>query len=670
MKKAMVILFLSISAPLFAEYFYIKDYQIDIQLHHDTSFDVEERILVHFTKPRHGISRFLPVLTYGKSPIFISGLHAVDDCFFEFTDLLINESKKEKAGIGWINIPEDFAVAFGKPVKYAEMNKTLRIGTVFAEIDGDRLYTIRYRVYDAILDMTNNFLFSWNVIGNQWDNEIKKVSYKITLPSEIKLSSMDMRVYTGNAGDKGKNATVVCDGKIVSGKALSTLYDNQGMTVTITFPAGYFVPVHSGLWTEIESLAVSMMGIAPRFYQWFIMPGAILLIVFLLWCFLGRDRIGSLATQFFPPRGLTPAEAGILYDDKMDPHDILSLIYFWAVKKCIRIEKDKDGFALRKLQDLKDARKYEKTLFTGIFYAKKYVKVEELGKELSSVMYDVKQELQETIKNAKYYTPGMNKLSKFLGAMSHVFFWFGLVWLMFMLNYCFMARYASIMWEVAILGGVLFIGGTVLFMFGGNHPVYKKIYFVIQVIIYSFLFTLMFMFLYTLLGSFITWPMILSFFLNAAVCRGFKFIMLRKTSQGMKKFREVKGFAEFIEKAEKDQLRQLVDERVDYFEMTLPFAVAFGMAGAWIKKFSGIQIAMPSWMSGKGVGKDYDIDMFRRDMESSWSAFRGTYSAGWEPSGGSSGSSGSFGGSSGGSSGGDFGGSSGGGFGGGGGSSW
>ncbi|NPV02812.1 MAG: DUF2207 domain-containing protein [Brevinematales bacterium] len=674
MKNALIVLFLSITAPLFSESFYIKDYQVDILLKQDTSFDVQEKILVHFKEPKHGIVRNIPFMEYGKPEFIIGGLHVVNESYFAFSETVINEKLKEKAGFDGLNIPEDFGVAFGKQVKYAKVNETIRVGSVFTTVDGDYEYVIKYTVYNDIADLTNYFKFYWNVIGLQWNNEIRKVSYTITMPAEVKPGKDDMQIFTGYGGEKKKNATIGMKGNIISGHALKTLYPNEGITVEIRFPQGYFTPVRAGIWEMFVSWLAAAFSIAPVFYNWFLMPGGILLILSVIWFFFGRDKVGSIETQFFPPKGMNPAEAGMLINDKMDAHDILSLIYYWAVQKRLTIIKQADSFDLKKISELKNPRSYEALLFTGIFYSKNRVKVKDLGKELASVMYEVRTNLKEAIDKKKYYSPAMNKVSSLMGGLRHLFFWTALPLFLFDIEYRFIMRFPTIMPYIAIFGGVLLFVSFILLFFIENVPKLMAVNKIFYIFAISTVIIGIMPFISTLFGSLVTWPMLLSLFLSAYTFRAFKYVMMRKTRNGMFRFRELKGFAEFIARAEKDQLKRLVDERVDYFEMTLPYAIAFGMAGEWIKKFDGIQLTMPSWMSGSGVTNDYDISMFQRDIERSWTAFNDSYSAGSPPDGGYStdSSSDSGGGSSwsSGSDSGSSGGSSGGGSGGGGGSSW
>ena len=61
------------------------------------------------------------------------------------------------------------------------------------------------------------------------------------------------------------------------------------------------------------------------------------------------------------------------------------------------------------------------------------------------------------------------------------------------------------------------------------------------------------------------------------------------------------GFKDFIQKAEVDQLEKLSAENPSYFYDVIPYAMVFGLAKTWAKKFTNIQIPQPDWY----VANDY-----------------------------------------------------------------
>ncbi|MCH2234549.1 MAG: DUF2207 domain-containing protein [Crocinitomicaceae bacterium] len=127
-------------------------------------------------------------------------------------------------------------------------------------------------------------------------------------------------------------------------------------------------------------------------------------------------------------------------------------------------------------------------------------------------------------------------------------------------------------------------------------------------------------------------------------------VMDKRTSRGDKLLQGIIGFRMFIEKAEEPKLKFLLGEDPKYFEETIAYTVAFGMADQWCKKFNGLA-AIPNWYAGRDMNFDNFSDGFNSMIHNASTSMPVTPL--------SSGSEGCLGG-----------GFNGGGFGGGGGSSW
>jgi uncharacterized membrane protein len=137
-------------------------------------------------------------------------------------------------------------------------------------------------------------------------------------------------------------------------------------------------------------------------------------------------------------------------------------------------------------------------------------------------------------------------------------------------------------------------------------------------------------------------------------------MMPKKTAKGKNALLAVRGFEEYISRAERQEIEY--QERNNYFEKFLPYAMAFGIAAKWAKAFDGIQTTPPSWYSGN-AGVFYP-SIFAHDMTAASANWQSDMVSQPRSSGSDSGSSFYSGGS------GFSGGSSGGGGGGGGGGGW
>ncbi|HMS55100.1 MAG TPA: DUF2207 domain-containing protein [Fimbriimonadaceae bacterium] len=149
---------------------------------------------------------------------------------------------------------------------------------------------------------------------------------------------------------------------------------------------------------------------------------------------------------------------------------------------------------------------------------------------------------------------------------------------------------------------------------------------------------------------------------------------------GARKRHELLGLREFIDRANRPQIEQMLQTNASLvlFEELLPYAIAFGMGSKWIRAFEGIDIPRPDWYVGP-VYDAYWYGQFGHDLNNASDSWTDSVTPPVVSSSGSGWASGDSGFGSGGfSSGGGFdggggfsdGGSSGGGGGGGGGGDW
>jgi len=78
-----------------------------------------------------------------------------------------------------------------------------------------------------------------------------------------------------------------------------------------------------------------------------------------------------------------------------------------------------------------------------------------------------------------------------------------------------------------------------------------------------------------------------------------------RRAEGSRVLAESKGFELFLHTADANQLK--FEEGQDTFSKYLPYAIAFGIAELWTKKFQdlaaqGYKVAEPNWMTGYTMG--------------------------------------------------------------------
>jgi Predicted membrane protein (DUF2207) len=268
----------------------------------------------------------------------------------------------------------------------------------------------------------------------------------------------------------------------------------------------------------------------------------------------------------------------------------------------------------------KSAMDYEKTIFNALFEKKEVVSVSSLKQKFYMHMSTARTQIEAHATKKGYFVPGTVAFSRLL-------LWLGILVLVPLL-----------LW---FLAGLLQIVGDV----------------------------------------WQTADVMLGFGVLGATMFGFSFVMTKHGPFGRKRYEELMGFHEFLDKAERDRLRLLQDEDPDYFGLTLSYAIGMGMANRWVEKFGPLLTVAPTYY--QSTRNTFNATVFNTMMSKQLQAMSSNFTSTPPPPPGSGGGSSWGGGSSsggssyrssssysGGGSSYSSGGSSGGGYGGGGGGSW
>lgn len=315
---------------------------------------------------------------------------------------------------------------------------------------------------------------------------------------------------------------------------------------------------------------------------------------FRTWSKYGKDYPIVRMVQYAPPKELNPAEAGVLIDERADNVDILALLPYWAHNGHITITRIPKKWG-------KDDHEL--------------TKIKPLPSDAGpyeSIVFDGLFATRNTVK---------------VSDLENTFY-----------EYLQSAKTSL---------------KTHLSHMGVYYPVSIKMQ------IYSMIASVLLAFAGIFLGIFFE-SIALGGALGLSSLIGFVFsnYMLKKNERGVHLYQQVLGFKMFVKAAEKDKIEWLLKEDPDYFEKTLPYAMIFGYAKQWSKKFDGLLIQPPKWYvtTGGYYHGSFTPSEFGSSFQSSINDIQSVFTSVPSSSGGGGGFSG--------------GGSSGGGFGGGGGGSW
>jgi uncharacterized membrane protein YgcG len=332
----------------------ILDYAVTLQIEAAGTLLVTERIAYDFgTAERHGILRDVPVR------------FRYDDRYDRVYPLQVLEVSGSP----------------GTPVQYTleDVDDTVRIrvGDPDETIAGQHDYTILYRVEGALNGFADHDELYWNAIGAYWEVPIEQASVTVRAPASIDR----VACYVGPAGSDRSCASSGIDGRTAS-FAATGLGPYEGVTVVVGFPTGV-VPAPRPVLEERWSLARAF-SVTPRTLG---MAGGVLVVALLVLGWLlgivGRDRrpgessasLGGAVTEYVPPEGIRPAQAGLLMDEVVNPAAISATVVDLAVRGYLRIEEDpfdtdgdKPDWRLVKLRAAdNDLLEYERVLLEGLF---------------------------------------------------------------------------------------------------------------------------------------------------------------------------------------------------------------------------------------------------------------------------------------------------------------
>jgi hypothetical protein len=255
------------------------------------------------------------------------------------------------------------------------------------------------------------------------------------------------------------------------------------------------------------------------------------------WRRVGRDPdIGrSIMPLYQPPANLTPAELGVLVDERVHQRDITATVVDLAVRGYLRIEETTDDGWLwdtttttfHKLARADEALKpHERRILDGLFKSGDTVTLEDLTHKFYKLLPEIRSDLYGSLVEAGFFGSSPQTVRR--------------VWM--------------------VIGGVVMATGPMLAANAGPAGLVAAL-------------------------------------LSGAIIFGFAWIMPARTQEGRHRWIELKGFEEFLGRTEGERLRAM-DIDVSKFERYLPFAMALGVAEQWGRAFEGLLREPPSWYTG------------------------------------------------------------------------
>lgn len=307
---------------------------------------VEEKIDYDFGESnRHGIFRTIPLVSK------IGDLYRIIEV--EFLEIK-RDGESEKFKID--KQSKEIKVKIGDPDK---------------TINSSHTYSIIYAVKNGIgSNYEDHDEIYWNVTGNSWEVPIENASYKIE--TDFGVSPLESICFTGPEGSKFQNCKV--DGNLISTTQRLEAY--QGLTSVTKFPVNTFpksVLQKSEPVFDPDFLALFKIYLAVALVLNF------LLAPYLIFWYLkkrSKQRFGPPAVNFDIPKNISPVEAGIIDNAKLENSDVTATIFDLAIRKFIKIQEvktvktlmpDETDYKIIRLREYGGSNELEKHLFERLF---------------------------------------------------------------------------------------------------------------------------------------------------------------------------------------------------------------------------------------------------------------------------------------------------------------
>lgn len=459
-------------------------------------------------------------------------------------------------------------------------------------VDTTRTITIFYRVRRGLLAWDDADELYWNVTGSEWDAPIRVAEAYVAAPRVLPEAQVRAIAYTGPPGATGSDYTEEWAENFITFRTARPLRPREGLTIAVAWPRGYLARP-----SRLQEARWFLGDNWP-----FGLPLLTLALMLGIWQAWGRGPglSRSIKPEYEPPKGLVPAEAGALVDEQAHPRDVVATLVDLAVRGYLHIEQVTNAFG----------------------------ETDFLFKRLKPGAGDPTLKPLEVFVLAQLFREDWSLNLRLLSEVKRDYD-------------CTLPPIQHAIYRTMVSGG----------LFPVSPERVRAIWHVIGLALLG-IGSALFLADPDWLGPY-GWPLPAGVGVSGIVVLALARIMPRRSPSGVQALASVRGFQDFLERAEKDRLERLP---ADTMHRWLPWAIALGVTDRWIINFQGLKVDPPTWYTGLDPfslgGFQRDVAAFGSKTQDAIMTTRRASGDSW--SGGSGFSGGSSGGGMGGGGGGTF----------------
>ena len=550
--------------PEYDDGYTITNYDVSITVDDEKVMHITETVTADFYEDTNGITRYLPL----EQTVGVPN---------ENGDRIIKNYEYEAENFTVLNTEDAYLL----DSEYAENGIVFYIAAkdgISPDYDEPIIpYTFSYS-YDYYMgdDRINEKDFVYfNIVGTEVNTNIENLTFSVTFPKEFDNSLTQLFVGRYGEGLDGNfDFEISPDGLTLSG-SLQNLSYGEAVTLYQPFEQGYFV-VERGYVFDIVLLCLFLF--------------AVVMILLLYFKHRRKDVVVDVV-EFSAPDGITPTEAGYLYDKTLDGEDISALIVYWASKGYVQIEERGKNIFAKKLQNLPaNAKKHEQIFFNALFNGREEVDCGHLNNISPIIGQKCKQAVEREgrgllLDNSnKYfnlsvwmcliiYIIGIFRVGLESNDGFSIFIKILIAIVMFLPLFCLPSLekkklkmkkgkfwFLKILYMLITLAGGI---GIIIYAEGYCDPFFSRIYFLLLP-----------------LALYIVFPLLEQY-----------------TKTGREYLGRLNGLKQYIEVTEKDKMEMMVKDNPEMFYKILPYAYVLGVSKVYMEKFKDVPLEPPKWLT-------------------------------------------------------------------------
>lgn len=524
--------------------YYIKSYNIDLNVNDDYTVNVTETIKVEFNKESRGFVKYIPSKGY-----YVDETGNKKKYSLTLENLTVNDKSKlsNKNDEYVINIYSD---------KAFDKEETFIIK-----------YDLKYKSLERIL-----FL---NIIDTRWSSTIENAKFNIKLPKVV--SEDEIFITRGNIYSTDTNNIIYeYEDNTIKGKLSSKLDPYEGIRFSSYVATNYFNKSTTA--SNYDFILIFIMFINVIF-------------VYVLWYRNGKDYITLASSEYYPINDYNSLEFAYIKNEckNISDKEISSLIIYLANKGFIKIERDFNKITLIKRKNYNKTNEIERVFMRELFKNGNTFLIENGNKEYKGILKRIKK-LINTKENKLIVMEEKSLYLKIvpmiLGILNVIITLIvvgaSMSILTFLLtvivtSFGFYLLTISLLNKPSIKKQIMIVFGIALIVLVGSLTVYG----ILNSSAYLLFYYIIGMLFYSLIVMFV-------------------YLMPKRSKDGNILYSNVINFKKFILSLNEDMIKTLYKTDKNYFYNVFAYAYALDIEEDFIRKYEKIyKIELPKWYEDK-----------------------------------------------------------------------